>query len=62
MCDFKFEGVKKNLKEHNSNKLIELLFYLNQKESMENIYGLNLPKDYNLDHINKRLIFLSQNL
>ncbi len=62
------EPIKQILKEHNSNKLVELLFYLNQKERIENIYGLNLPKDfngikdYNLDDINKRLIFLSQDL
>ena len=62
------EPIKKILKEHNSTKLVELLFYLHQKERIENIYGLNLPKDfngikdYNLDDINKRLIFLSQDL
>lgn len=62
------EPIKKILNEHNSNKLAELLFFLDQQERIENIYGLNLPedfnaiKDYNLDDINKRLIFLSQDL
>ena len=62
------EPIKKILNEHNSNKIVELLFCLDQKERIEGVYGLNLPegfngiKDYNLDDINKRLIFLSQDL